>query len=440
MGRTANAARSGEHGLGERVRELRTGRGLSQVKLARACGITPAHLSRVESGSRDPSARLLARLARRLGVSVDYLESGIELTLREELEAGLLDAELKVRLGNGDETAEQQLKALVKLAEREGAFDIASRARGALGAYLAAGGRLREAARELELALESPVIKPEVYPDAYTPLIRTYQRLGRHADAVARCELTLAEVHADDLPLRTMVASQLSASLADLGDFERAEQVLTELRSDVELVDPYARARMHWSLALVATAQEKRRLALRHMHRAIALLKQTEDVERLTRAHILCAQILLWGGRTGGVERHLDAARQLLPKGADTETRGSLLGFEALLAARQGQHLKAAMLAAQSLEVLRENEVERSAALYAQALAAASEQLIDRADRCFDQTIRILTGSEMNREAGAVAWEWERCLRESGHPQRARKVAALASSLAAQAVPAPSSR
>ncbi|MDO4242227.1 MAG: XRE family transcriptional regulator [Actinomyces sp.] len=56
--------------LGARIREVRLGRGLDQITLARACGLDRTALSRVESGERKVTALELTRIARALTVSL----------------------------------------------------------------------------------------------------------------------------------------------------------------------------------------------------------------------------------------------------------------------------------------------------------------------------------------------------------------------------------
>lgn len=60
-------------GIGERIARLRAKRGLSQTELAQRMGITRVRLSHYESGRRQLSAELLARVAIELGVRADEL-------------------------------------------------------------------------------------------------------------------------------------------------------------------------------------------------------------------------------------------------------------------------------------------------------------------------------------------------------------------------------
>lgn len=60
--------------IGERIKRLRTSRGLTQTELAARAGVPQSLISRLEGQTRDnPSADVLKRLARTLGCTIDYL-------------------------------------------------------------------------------------------------------------------------------------------------------------------------------------------------------------------------------------------------------------------------------------------------------------------------------------------------------------------------------
>ena len=61
--------------LGEKVKKLRKGKGLSQETMAQQVGINSKHLSRVERGLFHFSVEVLKSFAQTLGVSVDFLLS-----------------------------------------------------------------------------------------------------------------------------------------------------------------------------------------------------------------------------------------------------------------------------------------------------------------------------------------------------------------------------
>src|SRR5919108_3970048 len=92
---------AGEETIGQRIRRLRLKRGLSQRQLA-VPGVGYAYISRIENGDREPSLKTLRKLARRLGVSVEELETGQRITAEADRELRVSDAELALRLGGNE--------------------------------------------------------------------------------------------------------------------------------------------------------------------------------------------------------------------------------------------------------------------------------------------------------------------------------------------------
>jgi transcriptional regulator with XRE-family HTH domain len=103
--------------LGVRLKRLRLARGLSQRELS-SPGVSYAYISRIEAGARAPSVKALRRMAGKLGVTVEHLETG-EPT---PLENGVADAGIDY----GSLTA-GELRA-VRTAADEGARESARRA------------------------------------------------------------------------------------------------------------------------------------------------------------------------------------------------------------------------------------------------------------------------------------------------------------------------
>lgn len=59
--------------LGQRLKELREEKGLTQEKVAADLGITQPNYSRYEKETREPSISLLADMAKYFDVTIDYL-------------------------------------------------------------------------------------------------------------------------------------------------------------------------------------------------------------------------------------------------------------------------------------------------------------------------------------------------------------------------------
>src|SRR5437763_16019644 len=102
-----------EETIGQRLRRLRLERGLSQRELA-SPGVSYAYISRIEGGQRQPSLRAIRKLARALGVSAQYLETGSTTTTDEDREIRLSEAELRLRLGDSSGEAEDALKDVLR--------------------------------------------------------------------------------------------------------------------------------------------------------------------------------------------------------------------------------------------------------------------------------------------------------------------------------------
>jgi transcriptional regulator with XRE-family HTH domain len=121
--------------IGQRLKRLRLERSLSQRELA-APGVSYAYISRIEAGTRQPSVKALRRLATKLNVSADYLETGLEIDPAADREIRLSDLELAVRLGEWD-NVEEPLRAAIDEAVADGDRASALRARVALATLAA---------------------------------------------------------------------------------------------------------------------------------------------------------------------------------------------------------------------------------------------------------------------------------------------------------------
>lgn len=90
--------------LGARIAALRRAAGWNQAELAQRLGISPSAVGMYEQGRREPSADMLVRLSRVLGVSVDYLLTGQPATE----ESGKLAAMIRERITSADRRLEQR--------------------------------------------------------------------------------------------------------------------------------------------------------------------------------------------------------------------------------------------------------------------------------------------------------------------------------------------
>src|SRR2546422_11204061 len=142
---------SSREGVGARLKRLRVERGLSQRDLS-SPGVSYAYISRIEAGARTPSVKALRKLSQKLGVSVEYLETGRDIREIDDRELRLTDAELELRLADDTSGAEAKLESILEEALDAGDVTSTLRARIALGLLSAQRGDHLEAVERLQKA------------------------------------------------------------------------------------------------------------------------------------------------------------------------------------------------------------------------------------------------------------------------------------------------
>ena len=428
--------------IGQRLRRLRTERRLSQRELS-SPGVSYAYISRIEAGTRSPSVKALRMLARKLGVSPDYLETGSDLTDTAKRELRLADAKIRLRLDEDRAAAEQALRELVADATSAGDLPAALRARIAIALDAARRGEHAEAVKLLEEAIESGSLLPSEQPDVFATLGQSYAALGRGEQAVAIFERSLEEAKRrapDDSAMQVRFATYLSYALTDVGDLGRAETVMTDaLDRTGDAADPYTRVRLYWSLARVSEVEGKSAAALDYVRRAIALLETTEDNLHLARAHVLCAWIMGLQGKDA--ESHLVAAEQLLGPRADPADLALLRIEQARRAVLVQDPDTAVTRAKEALDLLgAEQGAEQGSAwwTYADGLALRGEA--DAANDAYRRAVELMAENRSWREAAQACRAWGKMLRNAGRESEALDVLERATDLAVRDDPVDTSR
>jgi tetratricopeptide (TPR) repeat protein len=408
--------------VGERLRRLRLERGLSQRELS-APGVSYAYISRIEAGARRPSVKALRMLARKLGVSADYLETGAELGAHDTRELRLADAELQIRLDESSDSAAAELREILAEAVTDGDVDAATRARIALGLAAHHAGRDREAISLLEEALETDTVSPITRPDAYASLGRSYATIGkpeRAAELFEECLQRLKEEAEDDIAAQVRFAGYLANALTDAGDFARAQDVLQEaVASTEDDPDPYTRIRLYWGLGRLAMNQGRPRASLQYFRRAIALLEATEDTLHLARAYLSCAWVLIEAGHADAAGPQLDRASRLLGAQAEPIDIVMLRTYEARRLAAIGRPEDAVRVAQEALELAGDTLPEdRGTALLtiAEAYAALDDS---RAEGAYRDAVDHIERQGPPRYRGEAYRGWARLLRKQGRESEA---------------------
>jgi transcriptional regulator with XRE-family HTH domain len=103
-GASATVAAVSSGRLGERVRDLRRGRGLTLNELAELAGVSRAMISKLERGEKNPTLVVAAKLAEGLGVTLSRL-AGIE----ERREVAVVPRERRMIMRDPETGFERQL-------------------------------------------------------------------------------------------------------------------------------------------------------------------------------------------------------------------------------------------------------------------------------------------------------------------------------------------
>ena len=418
--------------IGQRLKRLRLERSFSQRELA-APGVSYAYISRIEAGTRQPSVKALRKLAAKLEVSADYLETGSELDPAGARELRLADLELAVRLGDGTDV-ERPLRELLDEASAAADNDTAFRARVALAAIAEERGNLKDATDLLESAVALEPFDPVGRIDVYTQLGRIYAFGGHNLQAIELFERCIAE--AGDAPsAAARYAVLLSYALTDAGEIARAEEVVRstlERMRDTE--DPYMRVRLYWSMARLAETEGRSSVALTNIRKAIALLESTEDALNLARAHVLACRLLLERDDSEKAAQHLDRAELLHGAVPSQFDLVELKILRSRIARIEENGDEAVRLAREALAI-EAKPVDRGQALAALADGLALRGDFEAADAGYREAVDILAAESRWLMASNACRAWGRMLRENGREQEAMDALDRAAELAVNATP-----
>ena len=407
--------------IGQRLKRLRLERGLSQRELA-APGVSYAYISRIEAGTRQPSVKALRKLAVKLGVTADYLETGSSLDSAEARELRLSELELAVRLGE-TEGIDTGLEAV--LADALAAADLAAaaRARAALAALAQERGQFDRAASLLEAAVADEPFRPVEHFEIYTALGRAYAGDGRVREAAILLERCVqGSEDAGEPTLAARYATLLSYALTDSGDLAGAEAVVEhalELVKDTN--DPYMRVRLYWSMARLAHKEGRESVALANVRRAIALLEATDDSFHLARAHLLAARITITREDADATELHLNNATKLFGAAPSVEDRAEMKILRSRIAAARGDGENARLFAERALAIEGLSPADEGYALAARANALALSG-DEGAEESYRRSAQLHEHQGLLREAAQTCRSWGHLLQKIGRDHEAAEI------------------
>lgn len=268
--------------LGTRLREARERAGMSQRQLAFE-GCTAAYISRLEAGARVPSLQMVNELASRLGVSSQWLSTGVDAPFAEPTD--LVEAEVALRIGDVDE-AERLYRAHLQPGDPCRAAAVAG-----LGHIALRADRWAQAVEHLEEAFTLHNRSALADAGVVDALARAYARQGAREAAIALLEAAVAEAQSAKAIVEELrFTILLSNALIDNGTFADAERKLANvIHLADELRDPIASARVFWSQSRLHTLRAEPALAARYARRALDILERTENTAYVAMAYHLLA-------------------------------------------------------------------------------------------------------------------------------------------------------
>ncbi|HET8873087.1 MAG TPA: tetratricopeptide repeat protein [Gaiellaceae bacterium] len=359
--------------VGRRLRDARERAGLSQRQLSFE-GCSPAYISRIEAGERIPSLQLLREMGRRLGVSEDWLATGLDRDVLSE-DRTLLDAEIALRFNEIDTAEELYAKAL------QAATTNAERARALAGVGQIAfeRGDPRRAVENLEQALSLSGAEAADQPSLADTLGRAYAMLDDVEPAIRLFRQSLERANErKNSPEAVRFGVLLANAYIDKGEFEEAGAVLTRTvdRAD-NARDPVFRARIYWSLSRLHALQNEPGLAARYARKALELLELTEHTTYAARAHQLLAHVELDRGEPGEALRLLDRGLPLVEESGNKVEQALFQLEKARALVKLGRSAEATRIAQDSAELLEEASPVDAGRGYT-VVADVYEQLGDR--------------------------------------------------------------
>jgi tetratricopeptide (TPR) repeat protein len=283
--------------LGQRLRDLRERKGLSQAQLAFP-ELSDSYVSLIESDKRMPAPVVIELLARKLGCSPSYLECGVTENTVKELRTVLQYAQIALQNGEAAE-ARASFAEVMRHPDFSALPELAFEAQWGHALALEASGDLEGAAAEFERL--SATVSPEHDPDRwawlYIALCRSHRERGDFSAAAAAGELGLRRLMETtgvwSEPM-VMLGATLLSVFFERGDLVLASQFADRLiqRAD-EAGSPRARAAAYWNAGIAADYRGDVDEALRLVERALALLGESDDARNLAKLREECGRVML---------------------------------------------------------------------------------------------------------------------------------------------------
>ncbi|GAA4518804.1 hypothetical protein GCM10023191_093470 [Actinoallomurus oryzae] len=348
-----------QESLGERIRNLRLRRNMSQAQLAWP-ELSDSYVSLIESGKRTPAPSMVALLARKLDCSAAYLTTGVTEEAMNGLQETLRYAKIALENGATEEARVRFAEVLTHPALAD-LPALAHEARWGHALALEATGDLDEAIVELNRTAEltSPHSDGDRWAELHIALSRCHRERGDFAIAIDVGEAalrSLSDTTGQWSDSMVMLGATVLAAYILRGDLAYANQFAQSLIDRAEAIgSPKALMAAYWNAGFVAESRGEYDHALRLAERAMALLGEEDDPRNLSRIRNAYAIFLLDAHPERAEEAKdvlLKAARELGASSASTVDLSLNYTVQARAELLLGRPVEAAELARRALDLL----------------------------------------------------------------------------------------
>jgi tetratricopeptide (TPR) repeat protein len=388
--------------LGERVRQLRVARGLTQTQLA-GDRFSKEYVSQIERGKTRPTGDTVEWIAARLGVDPTFLETGASSSEHERVDSVLSRAEATLESHQYAEV----LPVLAEIGEALGTVSApelelrAVRTEAWARMYL---GQVREAVALLERArgiAETPSFTDVDRADVLFRLGACRYKLTSIGTAVGLLTEALVLAEGSGLPcdrLRSLIHEWRGRCFYHQRDWVAArEDVERALELAEGINDPYAMAHAHFHASVIAERDGRWVLARSHAERAKNLYEEIAHRANVGKLLNNLGGLNFLLGKPEEAKAYLkDAFRVALEVGSDMDAAYAVSSLaqvhlrtgETTLAEEQARHAIQLLGASEDVYVLQEvgnAQLVLGRALLEQEKLAEAEESFELAENTFKQ-------------------------------------------------------
>ena len=376
--------------VGQRMKELRSARGLTQAQLAEP-DFTKAFISLAETGRTRISLRAAEILARKLGVSAADLLRRPDADADPRSELAITRAQADLAAGR----PEAALDSLTSLAETEPG---ASPQRALLrGRALLALDRPHDAVRAFDDALRAYRAKSNRGAAARVlfELGRAHARLDNQAEALhlgLQAEAAVNEGVIVDRTFELQVMEFIAAIAVNLGDYAAADLRTERARALAEdVADPRALASLYENLTVTRQRQGDLEGALLYARKSLEAYQRLADQRSLGSAWNTLGWLYVKRGQFARAREALDRADETAKENRDERLSAYILQTRAELALARGNPDEAQTYAEASIKSPSASKRCVALSQLVQAQAVAASKAPDAAAmRAYEQALQSL--------------------------------------------------